>query len=126
MSNIVNKITEQLGMIKEGFDVKKVIQDLMKTDFKGNNEEQMKGIQLLKGLATNDDKLANAFMAKLSDAYTSIGKAVIGSVDEADDNDDDEDDEKEKNGKKKKEEDDEEEVEEAPAYTYGKKKKKKK
>ena len=80
---LMEKISSKIGIdvVEEGFDVAKVIQSLMDTDFKGSNEEQMKGIQLLKGLATNDDKLANSFMAKLSDAYTKIGKSVLGSGD---------------------------------------------
>lgn len=83
-NEVLSKIKDKLGIIEEGFDVKKVIQSLMDTDFKGDNAEQMKGIQLLKGLATNDDELANKFMAKLSDAYTSIGKSVLGGGDSKD------------------------------------------
>ena len=122
MSKIIEKIEKQLGtkVIEEAFDVKKIIQDLMKTDFKGSNSEQMKGLQLLKGLATNDSKEANEFMAKLSDAYTKIGKAVLGSVEEAEeeekDDDDDKDDKKDKKKKKnpfdKKKKDDDEDDEE--------------
>ena len=96
--NIMEKLADIIGteLVNEAFDVKKIIQDLMKTDFKGSNEEQMKGLQLLKGLATNDSKEANEFMSKLSDAYTKIGKEVLGSVEEQADEDDDDD------GKKKK------------------------
>lgn len=110
----------KVDVLKEEFDVKKIIQDLMKTDFKGSNEEQMKGLQLLKGLATNDSKEANEFMGKLSDAYTKIGKEVLGSVEEQnngdDEDDDDEDDDKKKKKKKnpfekKKKDDDDEEDE---------------
>ena len=120
-NNILEKIADMVGteLVNEAFDVKKIIQDLMKTDFKGSNEEQMKGLQLLKGLATNDSKEANDFMAKLSDAYTKIGKEVLGSVEEqADEDDDDDDKSKKKNpfAKKKKDEndddDDEDEVDE--------------
>ncbi len=90
--NILEKLADIIGteLVNEAFDVKKIIQDLMKTDFKGSNEEQMKGLQLLKGLATNDSKEANAFMAKLSDAYTKIGKEVLGSVEEQADEDEEE------------------------------------
>ena len=98
--NILEKLADIIGteLVVEAFDVKKIIQDLMKTDFKGSNEEQMKGLQLLKGLATNDSKEANEFMSKLSDAYTKIGKEVLGSVEEQVDEDDD-DDKKKKKGK---------------------------
>lgn len=82
MKNIIEKISEKLGVIEEAVDIKQIIKSLMDTNFKGSNQEQMKGIQLLKGLATNDDKLANDFMAKLSDAYTKIGKEVLGTTDE--------------------------------------------
>lgn len=96
--NILEKLADIIGteLVVEAFDVKKIIQDLMKTDFKGSNEEQMKGLQLLKGLATNDSKEANEFMAKLSDAYTKIGKEVLGSVEEQADGDDDDDKDKKK------------------------------
>lgn len=135
---ILEKIEAKLEMekINEGFDVKKIIQDLMKTDFKGSNEEQMKGLQLLKGLATNDSKEANAFMQKLSDAYTKIGKAVLGSVNEDNDDDDDKDDDKKnkkdffkkkekKKDKENKDDDDDkdDDLEENPANHYKKKKK---
>ena len=98
--SILEKLADIIGteLVNEAFDVKKIIQDLMKTDFKGSNEEQMKGLQLLKGLATNDSKEANEFMSKLSDAYTKIGKEVLGSVEEG--ADEDEDDDKDKKKKK--------------------------
>lgn len=101
--SILEKLADIIGteLVNEAFDVKKIINDLMKTDFKGSNEEQMKGLQLLKGLATNDSKEANDFMSKLSDAYTKIGKEVLGSVDEGDDNDSDNDDKKDDKKKKK-------------------------
>lgn len=54
----------------EAVDVKKVISDLISTSFGGSNEEQMKAVQLLKGLATSDDPMSNKFM-KAIDKYTS-------------------------------------------------------
>lgn len=73
------KVIKEEEVIKEEFDVKKIIQDLVDTDFGGDNASQMKGIQLLKGLATNDSAEANDFMQKLNAAYTKIGKEVLGS-----------------------------------------------
>lgn len=56
-------------------DVKKLIKDLGNS-FDGSNESQMKGVQLLKGLATSDDPLANEFMKKLDKATTDISKSM--------------------------------------------------
>ena len=89
MENILERVAGKLNMkiVEEAVDIKQIIKALMDTNFKGSNEEQMKGIQLLKGLATSEDELSNKFMAKLSDAYTKIGKEVLGSVEEGcDDN----------------------------------------
>ena len=58
-------------------DVKKVIKDLQ-GNFDGSNENQMKGVQLLKGLATSDEDVANKFMNKLDKATTQISKEVLG------------------------------------------------
>jgi len=57
-------------------DIKQVIQDLQ-GNFSKDNEAQMKGIQLLKGLATNDDPMANEFMQKLDKATTEISKEIL-------------------------------------------------
>ena len=54
----------------EAVDVKKIINDLIKTDWGGSNEEQGKAVQLLRGLAFNDEPAANAFMKDLN-TYTS-------------------------------------------------------
>lgn len=61
--------------IQEKANVKKIIGDLA-GDFSGSNEEQMKGVQLLKGLATSDEDLANKFMKKLDAATTKISKEL--------------------------------------------------
>lgn len=53
----------------------KVIKDLA-GNFDGSNEEQMKGVQLLKGLATSDDPRANEYMKKLNKATTEISKEM--------------------------------------------------
>jgi hypothetical protein len=52
-------------------DVSKIIKDLS-GNFAGSNEDQMKSVQLLKGLATSDDPLANKFMQALDKATTKI------------------------------------------------------
>jgi len=77
--DVIQRIEEKLGhKLNEEVDVKKIIKDLVNTDFGGDNASQMRGIQLLKGLATNDSDEANQFMKKLNDAYTKIGKEVLG------------------------------------------------
>lgn len=58
----------------EAVDVDKIIKELIDTGWSGSNEEQMKAVQLLKGLATSDDPKSNAFMKKL-DKFTSGMKA---------------------------------------------------
>lgn len=65
-------------------DTKKIIKDLGK-DFGGSNEDQMAGVQLLKGLATSDDDLANKFMKKLDKATSEISKELASdeSVEES-------------------------------------------
>ena len=62
--------------IKEAVDIKKVIKDLQ-GNFAKDNEAQMKGIQLLKGLATSDDPLSNEFMKALDKETTRISKEVL-------------------------------------------------
>ena len=52
-------------------DILKIIGDL-KQNFGGSNDEQMKAVQLLKGLATSDDPKANKFMKALDKATTKI------------------------------------------------------
>lgn len=54
-------------------DVGKLIKDLG-NNFGGNNEDQMRAVQLLKGLATSDDPKANEFMKALDKATTQISK----------------------------------------------------
>ena len=62
------------NVLEEAVDVGAVIKELIDTGWSGNNEEQMKAVQLLKGLATSDDPKSNAFMKKL-DKFTSGMKA---------------------------------------------------
>ena len=67
--------------LSEKADVKKVVKDLQ-GNFGGSNEEQMAGVQLIKGLATSDEKIANEFMNKLNTATTKISKEVLGGKEE--------------------------------------------
>lgn len=61
-------------MMEAEVNIDGVIKSLIDTSFGGSNEEQLKAVQLLKGLATSDDPKANAFMQKL-DKFTSGLKA---------------------------------------------------
>ena len=63
-------------------DVKKIIKDLGGS-FGSDNEAQMKGVQLLKGLATSDDPLSNKFMQALDKATTKISKDLTGGKEES-------------------------------------------
>lgn len=67
---------DKVVKIVEAVDVKKIISDLKK-NFSGSNNDQMKGIQLLKGLATSDDDLANKFMKELDQATTNIANRLV-------------------------------------------------
>lgn len=74
-SSLISK-AKKIG-INEAVDVSSVIKG-MQGNFGGDNESQMKGLQLLKGLATSDDPKANAFMKALNTATTKISKDVLG------------------------------------------------
>ena len=67
--------------MKEAVDVKKVIKDLQ-GNFDKDNEAQLKGVELLKGLATSDDPMSNEFMKKLNVVTTEISKEILGEVSE--------------------------------------------
>jgi len=58
-------------MKEKSVDVTKIIKDL-KQNFGGSNEDQMKAVQLLKGLATSDDPKANEFMKAVDKAITKV------------------------------------------------------
>lgn len=64
------ELMEHQENLKEAADAGKIIDELISTSFGGDNESQMKAVQLLKGLATSDDPASNAFMKKL-DNFTS-------------------------------------------------------
>lgn len=59
-----SEITEEKGAAPG------VIKELISTSFGGSNEEQMKAVQLLKGLAVSEDPESNKFMKAL-DKWTS-------------------------------------------------------
>jgi len=62
--------------LKEEININKIITDLQ-GDFSGSNEDQMRGVQLLKGLAISDDSLANNFMKLLDRAITQIAQKIL-------------------------------------------------
>ena len=53
-------------------DASKIIKALIDTSFGGSNEEQMKAVQLLKGLALSDDPASNKFMSALDKATSAM------------------------------------------------------
>jgi len=57
---------------EESVDTSKVIKDVIETKWSGSNEDQMKAVNLLKGLATSDDPKANKFMKALDDASSNL------------------------------------------------------
>lgn len=63
-------------MAKDKVDIKKIIKD-MQGDFGSSNEKQMAGLQLMKGIATSDEDIANEFMDKVDKAITKISKEVL-------------------------------------------------
>lgn len=68
-------LKEHQKLVEEGPDVDAIIKELIDTGWSGDNESQMKAVQLLKGLATSDDPKSNAFMKKL-DKFTSDMKSA--------------------------------------------------
>lgn len=75
-------LMEHQQNLVEATDAKAIIKELIDTSFGGDNESQMKAVQLLKGLATSDDPAANAFMKKL-DAFTSKMSVSESVLDES-------------------------------------------
>ena len=65
---IAESTTEET--ITEEVNVAEVIAELIDTSWAGSNEEQMKAVQLLKGIALSDDPMSNKFMKAL-DKFTS-------------------------------------------------------
>ena len=75
---------EGVFLKEEKIDIKKIIKDLQ-GDFDGSNEEQYKGISLLKGLAGSDEDLANEFMKELNKATTEISKKLLDKYEKKED-----------------------------------------
>lgn len=94
-TELLKDIGEKKKGIKEA-DISKVIKDLIDTKASGDNEEQGKLVQLLRGLAFSDDPKSDEFMKKLTGL---INDANFGSLaeDDDEDEDDDSDDEVEEN-----------------------------
>ena len=68
----IRKLSDSYRNIQEAeADVSKIIKDLG-DDLAGSNEDQMRGVQLIKGLALSDDPKANEFMETLDAATTQI------------------------------------------------------
>ena len=63
-------VTEEKEVISEEVNIAEVIAELIDTSWAGSNEEQMKAVQLLKGIALSDDPMSNKFMKAL-DKFTS-------------------------------------------------------
>lgn len=59
-------------IFKEEVDVSKIIKDVIDTNWSGSNEEQMKAVNLLKGLATSEDPKSNKFMKALDKATSDM------------------------------------------------------
>lgn len=69
----MNRSATRINRITEAeVNVKNVIKELIDTSFGGSNDDQMKAVQLLKGLATSDDPMANKFMKALDKATSSM------------------------------------------------------
>jgi len=60
--------------LEEAVDIKKIIDTVIDTNWSGSNEEQLRSVQLLKGLATSTDPLSNKFMKALDSATSKMKK----------------------------------------------------
>ncbi len=58
----------------EADSVSGTIGEVIDTDWGGSNDEQMKAVQMLKFLATDDDPLSNKFMGALNKATSDMSK----------------------------------------------------
>lgn len=63
-------IAEEAKQLEEATKASDVIGELISTSWAGSNEEQMKAVQLLKGVALSDEEVSNKFMKAL-DKFTS-------------------------------------------------------
>lgn len=69
------KETAPKKKLSEEVDVKQVIADLIDTKWSSSDEEEMKGVLLLKGLATSKDPAAKKFMQDLDALTSKMSKA---------------------------------------------------
>jgi len=67
---LYKQLNEDVEQINEEGKASGVISELITTSWAGSNEEQMKAVQLLKGIALSDEEVANKFMKAL-DKFTS-------------------------------------------------------
>ena len=56
------------------YNTSKMIADIISTDWGGSNEEQLKIVSMLKGLAISEDKVANDFMKDLDKLTSTMDK----------------------------------------------------
>lgn len=93
--SVLNKFEESKKATNEEVSVAKIIKDLQATDFSGSNEEQLKAVQLLKGLATSEDPMSNEFMKELAKHVKMIEVGKIEEMEDEKEEEDEEDKEKE-------------------------------
>ena len=68
-------MNEEVDKIDEAKDqASSVIAELINTSWSGSNEEQMKAVQLLKGIALSDEEVSNKFMKALDKFTSSLNK----------------------------------------------------
>ena len=65
------KASEIIDMIEE-FDVKKVIKDLIDTDFSKDDDSKGKAAQMIKGLFFSDDPEAHELIKKMDQWFSSL------------------------------------------------------
>ena len=69
---LADRLLESLNEEGGKPDVGVIIKELIDTSWAGDNESQMKAVQLLKGVALSDDPKANEFMKKLDKMTSSM------------------------------------------------------
>ena len=70
----MSEIKKYKSRFEEEVNIKSIIDEVISTNWGGSNEAQLKAIQLLKGLATSDEAMANKFMKALDKATSSLSK----------------------------------------------------
>lgn len=79
----------------------KVIKDLGASDFSTSNDEQMKMVQLLKGIALSDEKVSDVFMKKLDTFITKLSSELLQEDNGEDENEIDDKNNKDREGSEK-------------------------